>query len=295
MRIGLKREDKYPVNQARVVFLVLVSENEINKKDELIQRSTFGQLHRQSIYWLKGDSSIQSPSFNSQSRTLSVPVEEIQSNILEKTILGIDWLLQNEDFDLLVRTNVSSYFTAIPTSIVKKFSNKDKSILGGFLEMHLTKYAEQARDRSFISGSGIFMNRTACQELTYCDTKKYMGIPDDIAISHFLRCKGSEIVFVRRGNIHLTGIFFPYAYMRLKSSIDSDRTRQRMMRVHEYFSAKSISRRVTLWISFQLDEIRYFSKSVNRKEEVMKNFWPSRKVVLLNAFRRVTGYQGKIK
>lgn len=278
----------------KIVYLILTSRNVINRADEEIQRTTFGQSNKPNVYWLKGELNLNSPKLSHLDRTLSVPIEETQENILGKTILGIKWLLENEKFDILVRTNVSSYFCKASDYIVKRFNEANDPIFGGFLERHSTDYMLQTKDKVFVTGSGIFLNQRACELLQNCDVTNYLGVPDDIAISHFLRLNGSKMLSIRRGNMHLTGVFIPIFYMRLKSSIAPERTRMRMKRVHSFYTAPNKIAKTRCWFALQYEEIRYIIASSKRRQEILKNFLPSKKMFLLNYFRRITGYQGKV-
>lgn len=275
----------------KVVFLVLSSNNTINVIDEQAQRITWGIDFWESIYWLKG-SLLDETRFEPDRRQIIVSTEEIQRNILEKTTLGIKWLLENREFDLLIRTNVSTYFSSVPKKAINEIADNSMPKFGGYLEQHQVNFGLQAKDRLFVSGAGIFLNRKACEVLLECPTDLYEEIPDDLAISHFLRYRGAFMTSIKRGNIHATGIFVPSAYMRLKSSLDTSVTEMRMKNIHHFFTARSFFRKILLWLKVQWIEVDYAIKSRERRQELRKNFRGTKKLFFLNHIQRIFSHQG---
>jgi hypothetical protein len=279
--------------EIKVVYLVIASKNSINMEDEKVQRYTFGEIYDNKIYWLRGEESIKSPSLESSTRTLFVPVAERQDTIMEKTILGVKWLLEHEQFDVLIRTNVSSYFHKMSRFNSRRLLQKHIASFGGFLELQPVHHRKQFGDGMFATGSGIFLNRLACELLLKANPANFRDFPDDVAISHFLRSKGAEMLSVRRSNLHITGIFLPASYMRLKSSISPKRTGERMKLVHSFFTEQNLFLKIKHALRLQIEEFSYVRRSQMRRKELFQNFLPSRKILFLNIIIRITRYQGK--
>jgi hypothetical protein len=113
-----------------VLFLIIASNNPENVRDLQAQLSTWlGEIPSNYQFLIIRGSELSR--FNYSLNTLYVPARELYENILLKTSLGICWAIENMDFDLLIRTNVSTYFAIDQLDkIIDKISQKDILRLG---------------------------------------------------------------------------------------------------------------------------------------------------------------------
>jgi len=292
VKSNLHSTDKH-IKERKVVFLILASKNPINVIDEAYQRKTWAKSSSPGIecIWLNGSENLKSPLFIRAEQRLIVPIEDSQENILQKTILGIEWLLQNRKFDILIRTNVSSYF-AIDRLKFSRPLILNEPIAAGYLDVARIGNVVNT-NQLFISGSGIFMNNVAAQLLCKIKASNFIGIPDDVAISMYLLQFRIPIFSISRGNIHSTGLFKAIPYQRLKSSIHANVTQERMELVHNFFCARSFKESVKSLAYIYLFEIQYLFRSPERREELSKNFLASLKNVARNLRYRWKHYAYK--
>jgi len=236
----------------RCIYLIIASSNLINLQDELAQRETWA-IDNKEVIWLRGGNENY---FDSVSQTLFVDVEERYENILEKTIKGVKWCLENIEFDFLVRGNVSTYFVPKRIMEVCEKYNSNHEFLGGYIDF--MKDSKSRRNvQMFVSGAAIFLNRKAAQSLTSIDINLWNSVPDDVAISQFLFGIGVNPTCIPRCNLSTTSILTKRAYYRMKSSENGNMASVRMKnldRIHRTKSKKCLFNHI---LRFYFDEIKW--------------------------------------
>jgi len=240
----------------KILYLAIASEDPIHKKDQQSQRDTFVQdLHSDStIYWLHG--SKYDSTFIEDSH-IYVDVEEEYSNILQKTIIGIQYLIEFVDFDLIIRTNVSTYFE--DAKIRKMVENIDlgKNFFGGYVESCQDYFGEGQKSFNFVSGTGIFLTKSTAKSLCKMNYQDYIGIPDDVAISHFMKKNDQKITRMRRTNFSYLHILIGTTYVRLKSSVHSNLASQRFLLLYNMRSSRNLAVMAWYFVLLHLNELRY--------------------------------------
>lgn len=240
----------------RCIFLIIASPDSINLQDELAQRKTWA-IENKDVIWLRGGNE---NFFDSASQTLFVDVEERYENILEKTVQGVKWCLENLEFDFLVRGNVSTYF--VPNRIIEvceKYKGNDE-FLGGYIDF--MKNSKSRRNvQMFVSGAAIFLNRRAAQTLTSIDINLWKAVPDDVAISQFLLGKGVSPTWIPRCNLSTTSILTKRAYYRMKSSENGNIASIRMQNLDRISKAKNKKCYLNLIFRFYFDEIKWAKRN----------------------------------
>lgn len=269
----------------RVIFLVIASENPVHQQDLEIQRRTWASSvdSGSKVIWLRGSESIVA---TMEDDTLFVPCKELYENILEKTILGIRYVIENYDFDVLVRTNVSTYFdsTRLTHELEKKIYSKP--FVGGYLDKTNGNYFGNRRAFEYISGTGIFLSRSVAFTLSQLNSDEFRNSPDDVAISHYLSTKGVRLVRMNRNNLASTHIFFPSFFTRAKSSADSSLAGRRMVLIHEYFTSSELLNRIKITYKIFKLEISAF---LTHPEPKIRYFQRNRVVVL--SFIKTKGWR----
>lgn len=202
------------------------------KDHEFAQRQTWGTSEaRQHLptYWVKG-AGITSPiTGDHDTGDITVPVSEIFENILDKTVIATQWLLQNLDFDFLLRTNTSTYL--VPSLVNRVVSNLPTTGYYGGPTGTWGKPGDTAAWR-FVSGSAMLLSRDCAHIIAEMNPDRFRGLIDDVAI-------GCE--FAERGVLPQTGIerldltsyepFEPKPNIRVKSN-NTKITTRRMHEVH---------------------------------------------------------------
>lgn len=245
MRITLRNE--------RIVVLILASYTEVNQRDYKIQEATWAS-QRANVFFLRGKPGT---SYSVEGQTLYVPCEESQENILEKTKLGIAWVIRNFNCDYVVRANISCYLNMEKLDkFLSDALDSDGFEAGGFIEWYKHSTPSGVVQTPFISGAGIFMTCKAASKFEQLITTRYSGVPDDIAITKFLTESGVTIRAMKRGNIHSTRIFIPEVYIRAKSSRSSELAGKRLLLIHKFFTSGLFGKYLT-YIKITVLELRY--------------------------------------
>jgi len=244
----------------KIVYLILASNDQIHQRDADYQHLTWARNRNSntSVIWLRGGGE-----FKFWNDTLQVPIEEAYANILEKTVLGIRWLTENEEFDYLIRTNVSTYFDQSAVEKILGRLEPGQKYAGGYYEYAKNVYLGSLPENRFISGTGIFMSKKTCELLSHMPTDNYTNIPDDVAITNFLSSKDCNFFYVPRGNLGYTHFFTPKAFIRLKSSRDSFAASNRFLLVHAYFIASNWKSRIRALINLYSYEISLSKKDLS--------------------------------
>jgi hypothetical protein len=189
------------------------------------------------VIWVYGDPSLAEGKL--VGNDLFLPVEEKYENILEKTILGINWVLDNLEFDYLIRTNTSNYFyDPLVRKHLRKISDSQMTIAGVQAKWKGSILGKR-RFHSYISGAGIYMSRLNVEMLASMQFNKYRNIPDDVAIGHFLFANRARPKSFPRNDVTDFKPLWPTLQTRVKSWGDDLVTTSRMHEVHKIYNAES--------------------------------------------------------
>lgn len=248
----------------QLIFLVIASEDSVHEKDLFTQQQTWAASLPQgaTVVWLRGQ---EGKNYDFDGETLYVPCLELYENILEKTILGVKYLFENVDFDVLVRTNVSTYFNVEKTLLELKKKRFNGDFFGGYIDKSNGGYFGRKGSQDYISGTGIFLSRSAAGELSSLDFLAYKGVPDDIAIYHFLEKLGTRRVRMSRNNLGSTHLFIPSYFIRAKSSAISSLASDRMLLIDEYFKQRSFFAKLKSYFRILSFEIHAFRTHPEQK------------------------------
>ena len=218
----------------KIVVLIIASNDREHEKDRLCQQKTWiSNCHRDvKVIFLRGWNE---ESYFEDKDVLYVPCREEYSLILTKTILGIKYIHENYNFDILIRSNVSTYFET--NRLVKELNRTryKNSFFGGYFDQTTEKDSNMKKSSEYISGAGIFFSKDIVGDLIRLDPKEYAGVGDDIAISKYLLALGRNSLRIKRNNLQTTHIFIPTFYIRTKNSFDYNSASRRMTLIHNYF------------------------------------------------------------
>lgn len=90
---------------------------------------------------------------------------------LDKTIKSIEYILENEDFDYVVRTNMSSVWDF---NKIYDLVSSNNFITGGVIG--------NINNMQFISGAGILLNKDICKQLVENKNNFDYNVNDDVSI-----------------------------------------------------------------------------------------------------------------
>ncbi len=244
----------------KLLFLLIAGGGPIHDQDEIAQRETWAKQDSQfaQIIWLRSHSS---STYKFQDRTLYVPCDSSFEGILEKTIIGLKWVLENVEFDYLIRSNTSTYFEV--NSIIDRIDRVKEGQLGGTFETNRKHLSGFPKGYRYLNGSGLYMTRNSATILATLKPHTYRSSPDDLSIFKFMKGQGFSFIPIKRNNLDLHHIFCPYSQVRVKSWSNPELTVSRMASVDKYFQAFGYLAKIGSWLVVEMNEIRH-SKITSR-------------------------------
>jgi len=244
----------------KILILIIASNDSIHEADLSAQQKTWikDKHHDVQVLYLRG---WHHKSYLLEQDTLFVPCEENYNLILTKTILGLQYVLKNFSFDVLIRSNVSTYFETNRLIAELKKPLYRQEFIGGYFDQYKRGISNKTKNNEYISGTGIFLSRKAVEVLITLPPDKYSGIFDDIVIFNFFKNSEFKSIRMNRNNLHSTNIFIPTYHIRMKNSFNSESTARRMMLVHNYFQAKTIRLKLFAYWKICLNEVQEFRTS----------------------------------
>jgi hypothetical protein len=181
------------------------------------------------------------------------------TDILRKTIISLQ-VLENmlEDFDFIVRTNVSSYFDHSKIEEVLLKYQDLNYFYGGYVMESKSKSGNKI---PFVSGAAVFWNSKTAKIVSQLNPDDFNDYPDDVAFSMFMAQHHVKTTFLSRGNICSHGFFTIASHYRLKSSIHSELASIRILNYHKFTLEKNILRKTKILLEHQRLEFSYFIKN----------------------------------
>jgi hypothetical protein len=242
----------------KVVILIIASNDKEHEKDLLCQQKTWiSNCHKDvKVIFLRGWNE---EFYFEDKDVLYVPCREDYSLILTKTILGMKYIHENYKFDVLIRSNVSTYFETY--RLVKELNRTryKNSFFGGYFDQTTEKDSNMKRSYEYISGAGMFFSKDVVGDLIRLDPQEYTGIGDDLAISNYLFALGRNSLRIKRNNLQTTHIFIPTFYIRTKNSFDSNSSSRRLLLIHDYFVSTNWFNQFLFYFKIVANEFREFT------------------------------------
>jgi len=242
----------------KILYLILAGGDKSHTRDILSTRSSWIRtIPLESSYFeLYSDPHLKKT--NIQKNEIWANCGAEYTDILRKTVISLQALGPKlEDYDFVIRTNVSSYFNHFKIKkMLQKYKNQ-KYFYGG--------YIEESKDGNgsktpFVSGAAIFWNSKTARIISEMNPDEYRDCPDDVAFSKLMKKHGVKTTFLPRGNICFHNFFTIASYYRLKSSIHSELAGIRIQNYHTFTMEKSILRKSKVLIKHQKLELSYSSK-----------------------------------
>lgn len=241
----------------KLIFLIIASNDLVHVQDELTQRKTWAKSNSIESIWLHGGDTTY---FDKYERTLCVPMEEAYKNILPKTLHGLNWCVDNIEFDFLIRANVSTYFEVEKImEILEKYS-PNEDLFGGYLDF-IKSSAGNSYHNMFVNGGAIFLSNKTVKRLLRMNFMEWFDKPDDYAISQYLFSQKVKPIQIPRGNLSNTGILSKKPYYRAKSSSNPVMASLRMQSIFDLSEESNPLRRMNHYRVFYKNELKFFQKN----------------------------------
>ncbi len=195
-------------------------------------------------------------------RMLYLPKYAQYFSILEKTLLAMEWVINNWKFDLLIRTNVSTYFDFQKLLMLGDKIPVEKPIIAGYPQR--TKIGLE-KSIMFLNGASIIISRSGVMAMLNGIHKFNRATADDVSISVAARELKLKFLYYPRNNLSDTHFFIPSAITRVKSSHNSEAASARLLLLYNYFQSKNKwSSCISYWkiIQFEFSILKIGPKSL---------------------------------
>jgi hypothetical protein len=266
----------------KVVFFLLASDDPINEADRISQTNTWAKDVKNDVkvFWIRGSNGCD---YQLIEDTLFVPCPEGYGNILQKTILASQWLLENVTAELFVRSNTSTYFDLRKIDSVANLFSGSNAKWGGYVDTCEDAYFSKGLKFRFVTGTGIYLNSKSLKKVSEMDFTEYTGVPDDIAISHHFETLKIPPISHSRNNFGSTHVFIPCFQIRAKSSDNYKLASKRMGWIQKYYDANILKKPIiyTAIALLELSHVRF------RKENVVPYFLRNFQVIKNNVRRKM--------
>ena len=218
----------------QITYLALCTTNEPFISHQRSQENTWANSDVQ-VYWLIGDERL-SNDYELVGRYLRIKVVEDFKSILEKTIKSFQWAISETQSDFYVRTNTSTY---INDGKLQKYLSEIEP--GINFAAALRGYTSEILDdlgnpHTFLAGNMMIFSTETIKLLSRMDFSKFIGVPDDVAISIYLKSNEVELNWIDRNDITDYRGFRPNIQHRVKSWSSAQVTVERMYEVHEIYA-----------------------------------------------------------
>jgi hypothetical protein len=211
------------------------------------------------IRWLKSSSIANLEVLNNRILRLNSSPEF--TRILQNRVLGLQWILNNEKFDWVIFTNTSTYFRINKLSKLLKKMPTDRPVVAGNLQPYYPKNDQWGGKRTYLQGSGIYINYEAALKIANLNFLDFDNMPDDLALSDYIRMHEIEIRKIPVCNLYLHHVLFSSSQIRVKSREYPKLPEVRMYHIHRIHSSRYILIKIYYWIKLELLEFRVVNKS----------------------------------
>jgi len=231
----------------KALVLVIAGGGEIHEINEVSQRKTWAGKSSINIEvcWLKASGS---PDYKFEDRTLYVPCPDTVDSVLEKVILGIRWMVEQQEYDFLIISNTSTYIDLRKTESELLQKAHDSRFLGGSFEYTRKDISNIPKGFKYLNASPLYLGLEAAAELSRMDYSHFSEIPLDLALYRHLRDLGYSAESVARNNLCTHHLFVPKSCIRVKSWNNPTLTVKRMYLIFDYFESRTHFERFKCWM-----------------------------------------------
>lgn len=240
----------------RIIYLPLYADVDPFIGHRVAQARTSFRSCMNDVYWIAGSKNSETY-FDKNTRILTLPVSEKFENIYRKTIMAFNWILENEEFDYVVRTNTSTYFDIAKIEhFVGKLGCPKLLAAGQFGNSPLTSRTK-INEGLFLAGTAILVSRKLLSEMVLVEDTEWNSLPDDVAISMSISHLGVPFKELPRLDVTDYKPFSPKTHYRVKSWSDNRITVDRFYELDELLRTKRIRRFETI-VKFHFREFKRY-------------------------------------
>ena len=175
-------------NEINIATLVISSETYPAIRNSKAQKKVFFEqsFDKNLTYWYKGSSNYQDSDqkFDIKGNELIIATDDSTINMGQKTLLAFEWLLNNRNFDYLVRPTPSSYinFRNLHEFISKNLINEEYVYCG---KIQSTNDNDNNKF-SFVSGSTFILNKKSVEKILKNKDLWDNSYWDDVALAKLM-------------------------------------------------------------------------------------------------------------
>ena len=211
----------------RALYLIIAHHSRGYEVLERVQRETWADRALADVLWIHMEGA---RSTHRKGRQLIVPGRDTFDSILHKTLEAIRWSLDEEPFDFIVRSNLSTYFYP-PLFDSQRFA--DRTSYAGYRSLWMP--TPGSRPVLYISGAGIVLGRESAAALASARATDWIGVPDDVAIASILKSNSIHPQHAERVTIPDGDLLRPSFNTRLKITDDWPVTETLMRMAHRIY------------------------------------------------------------
>jgi hypothetical protein len=176
-------------NELKIATMIISSDTYPAIRNSKMQKKLFlnGPFNKDLTFWYKAGTqkSLNGDKFKLLKNDLLIDTSDSTLNMGMKTLLALEWLERNCDYDFIVRPTPSSYINYKNLEIFIKTNLLDyKYVYAGKLQN--TKDKEK-KSIDFISGSTLILNKASVQKVIENKSKWDHSYWDDVALSIIMR------------------------------------------------------------------------------------------------------------
>jgi hypothetical protein len=175
----------------KLIILILANDNNLYLECQQIWKSYMSNHPFIDSYFLKYNSNLDDEIKLENDTILIKGNESLVPGCLDKTIKSIEFILNNFEFDFILRTNMSSVFDL---DKLYKILNKEINCAG---------VVGNINNINFISGAGMVLSKNICNNLIAYKTNLNYNIMDDVSIGKFISDNNYAITPLTRFEAYL--------------------------------------------------------------------------------------------
>ena len=267
----------------KIIILVLASDTYPSYRNHLAQKKTW-VMHKSEnvkVYFYKAGENT-----GIKNNDLIVKSGSRADEIGYKNFEAFDWIIKNEDFDFLFRTNTSSF---INVKNLHEYINKSHNRSDLIYDGKIINLKNKKNDTciKFVSGSGILFSKKTIETLVNNKDEYDHSLWEDVAIGELLNKKGVFPTNGKRydiqGNIYKENIHLNHYHYRCR--IDNHYGYPRFLETwvlseldFRIKNSKSYNKRLVQMIFFEICKLFYiqmpFWKIYNFFRRLLKTLLP---------------------
>ena len=202
--------------------------------------------------WLVADEEVNEVKL--EDSTLYIPIMDVYENLLEKTVIGINWVLANWSPDYIIRSNTSNYFNLRALDLFFEQASEENLLYGGVRGTAKVQILGNEQVVTYVSGSGIYLSSLMARELVQIDHASYLEVVEDVAIGMYLSNRGFSITEIPRNDVTDWNPLEFGLQLRIKAWHSDDLTLKRFKEISRMLKQSGL-RRNCLYVFFELKEV----------------------------------------